>query len=115
MLNPNEIDARHIAPLQNALLSRRSIVDEHRVGKLYRDARAAYGDGKKVGDTKTLVSRIEWKPGMVLVTCTDVDTGLYVQLAGEVNNPQQSMLTFGQKFCQEYQDKMRGNVATKIW
>lgn len=115
MLNPNEIDQRHIAPLQNTLLSHRSTLDEHRVGKLYRDARLAYTDPKKTGDTKTLLSRVECNNGMVLVTCTDLDSGLYVQLVGEADKPQQSMLTFGQKFCQEYRDGMRGNVATKIW
>jgi hypothetical protein len=33
----------------------------------------------------------------------------------QTSGAQGTMLTFGKKFCQEFPDPMRQNVATKVW
>lgn len=113
MLNPNEVDPRHLPSIQAAILKHRSRLDDHTVSKLYKTAKQALTDPKAVGDAKMMVGRYSTANGTVTVTCTDVDSGLFVQLVAEAG--QEPLLIFGQKLCQEYRDAMRHNVATKIW
>lgn len=97
-------------------MKNRSVADEHLVSKLYRLAKAAFDvdDQKEAGDAKTSVAKIRNPNGTITVTCTDVDTGLFIVLAKGPEQPD-FLLTFGKKYCQEYRDTMRQNVATKIW
>jgi hypothetical protein len=117
MLNPREIDPKHVPPMQAALLKNRSVLDEHLVAKLYKLAKAAYaGEKEQRQDPKVMLARQVSQNGVVTAICTDGETGLFVQLAGDPQNTGKGpFLTFGRKFCQEYEDPMRQNIATKIW
>ena len=122
MLNPNEIDPKHLLPIQAAIMKHRSRLDEHRVAQLYQMARTALrGSQTAAGsqDPKTLLTRAISSTGGVSVTCTDADSGLFVQLSEDAGASSEkkggALLTFGQKFCQENRDTMWQNIATKIW
>lgn len=103
--------------MQAAILKHRSTLDEHQVSKLYRTAKEIlFGGELKAQDSNLLISKLEIGKGVLVVTCTDSKTGLFVQLAGTVKDgPDMTTMTFGQKYCQEVRDGMRLNVATKIW
>jgi len=116
MLNPNEIDPKHLPSLQAAIMKNRSRLDEHLVSKLYRMAKAAFDieDQKDAGDAKTQMAMSVHPNGTITVTATDVETGLFIVLSRIPNVPG-NFLTFGKKFCQERRDAMRQNTVTKIW
>lgn len=117
MLNPNEIDPKHLPSLQAAIMKNRSRLDEHLVSKLYKTAKAGFDatDLKGLVDSKTSINRSATAEGAVMVTCTDIETGLFVLLSKSTPESTDCLMTFGKKFCQEYRDSMRQNVATKIW
>lgn len=116
MLNPNEIGRKHLPSMQAAILKNRSVLDEHRVSMLYKQAKLLYGDPKVVASTTVWTSRVTTEGGAVTASCTDVETGLFVQLSGDpTKGVEEALLTFGHKFCQEVRDTMRQNIATKIW
>ena len=106
--------------MQTAIMKNRSKLDEFRVQELYRAATKLFMDPQLTAaeqqDGTMWRSRFITTEGFVVVTCTDEETGLYVQLSGPgtatVND---LMLIFGQKFCQEGKDTTRQNIATKIW
>ena len=104
--------------MQAALLKNRSVLDEHRVSKLYKTALLVYNGGAKAtssaNDRTISLVCTTGRDGGLTVTCTDVETGLFIQLSGD---PAKGwpLLVFGKKFCQESRDQMRQNVATKIW
>lgn len=112
MLSQNDIDPRHLAPIQAALLRNRSVVDEHLVARLYKTAKKALADPKTQVDPKMVVVRTALDAETVAVSCTDADTGLFIQLTGTAAS---SVLTFGKKYCQEITDAMRRNASTRIW
>ena len=117
MLNPNEIDPKHLPTLNTALMKHRSKLDEHRVAKLYAEARTlVLGSDLSVAQAqdKSVMRSVIRSQALTIVTCTDAETGLFVQLAG-LEGGKGLLLTFGQKFCQEARDVMRQNVATKVW
>lgn len=116
MLNPNKIDPKHLPALQAAILKNGSTLDEHLVSKLYVTAKAALkaGDGKMEADAKTVLVKNIAQAGVVSVTATDADTGLFVALTDQPEIPG-LLLTFGKKFAQETRDAMRQNIATRIW
>lgn len=114
MLNPNRIDPRHLPSMQAALLKHHSTLIEHQVEKLYGVAVKLLEGVKSPNDPKVLVSSYKAANESLTVTVTDVDTGLFVQLTDDKTTLKR-LMTFGQKFCQETHDAMRGNVATKIW
>lgn len=106
--------------MQTALLKARSKLDEFRVGVIYKAARDLFFEPKltlaQQQDETMWRSRLVSTEGVVLVTCTDTATGLFVQLSGPGTAQETDlMMTFGQKFCQEGRDMMRQNIATKIW
>lgn len=117
MLNPNEIDPKHLPPMQAALMKNRSRLDEYRVAKLYKLAKTVYaGHKEQLQDPTVMLVRNVSQTGIVTANCTDGETGLFVQLSGDPKKGDKSiLLAFGQKFCQEYEDTMRQNIATKIW
>jgi hypothetical protein len=115
MLNPREIDPKHLPALQAAILKNGSKLDEHLVSSLYRRAKAAYtGTETGVPDSKVSIVKTLSSIKLPAVTVTDMETGLFIVLA-QVAEGGQPLLTFGKKFCQEHGDAMRQNVATKIW
>lgn len=102
--------------MQAAILKNRSKLDEHLISKLYRAAAAALVAAPKTIDPSMMLTRALCDSPAVLVTCTDLNTGLFVQLCGDPEKGVDSaFVTLGQKFCQEGKDSMRGNIATKIW
>jgi hypothetical protein len=106
--------------MQTALMKARSKLDEHRVGVVYKAARDLFFNPElslaQKQDQTTWRSRLVGADGIILVTCTDAETGLFVQLSGLGTATENDlMLTFGQKFCQEGRDMARQNIATKIW
>ena len=106
--------------MQAAILKQRSVLDEHTVTGLYKSAKALFYDPAELGkaDATKWKSRIvtDHTPPLVMATCTDVNTGLFVQLTAKTGAVDSDlMLTFGHKYCQEVTDTMRGNRATKIW
>jgi hypothetical protein len=118
MLNPNEIHPKHLPSMQAALMKNRSKLDENQVSRLYATAAAVLSapDAARK-DPKVAVSRVvATEGGVVIATCTDVDTGLFVQLSGDpAKGVERAMLSFGKKYCQEVMDTMRQQIATKIW
>ncbi len=117
MLNPNEIDPRHLPSMQAAILKNRSALDEQKVAFLYRGARLHFMEPvAKATDKRVHATRSINQAGMVTATCTDPETGIFVQFTGDPGNGiEAALLVFGKKYCQEYRDAMRQNVATKIW
>lgn len=115
MLNPNEIHPKHLPSLQSAILRHRSVLDEHLVSKLYAAAKSAIAAEPKAADSSIWLTRNRIGD-YIVATCTDVATGLFVQLSG---NPEKdvsaALVTFGQKFCQEIRDTMRHNAAITVW
>jgi len=119
MLNPTEISPKHIPALQTSILKYRSKLDERKITALYKAAKtlffAANPSPNLLQDQTMWRSRIA-NQAVVVSVCTDVESGLFVQLAGEPNCREDDLLlTFGQKYCVEWKDSMRQNVATKIW
>lgn len=119
MLNPSEISPKHLPALQASLLKHRSKLDENRIVRLYKAAKDLFFDAKP--SPSLLQDQTMWRSriantGIVLSSCTDTETGLFIQLAGEPNCVEDSLLlTFGQKYCVEWRDTLRQNGATKIW
>lgn len=106
--------------MQTALMKNRSKADEFRVSALYESARELFfnpqvSPAQKM-DESMWRSRSVTTEGYIISTCTDAETGIYVQLVGPgTAKDDDIMLTFGQKFCQEGKDLARQNIATKIW
>ena len=119
MLNPNDINPKHIPAIQTTLLKNRSKADERKVTGLYKAAKSLFFAANP--STNLLQDQTMWRSriannAVIVSTCTDVETGLFIQLAGDPNCREDDLLlTFGQKFCVEWKDSMRQNVATKIW
>lgn len=119
MLNPNDISPKHIPALHATMMRYRSVLDERRIAKLYKAAKSLFFDANPSGSL--LQDQTMWRSriantGIVLSACTDVETGLFIQIAGEPNAREDDLLlTFGQKYCAEWRDSMRQNVSTKIW
>lgn len=119
MLNPHEVSPAHLPAMQAAILKQRSKLDEHVVSKLYKTAKRVFREPSAMADLATdqtiLPSRLCAGP-ITIGTCTDTNTGLFVQLSGPDGcSDDKLMLTFGTKYCQEVTDTIRGNRATKIW
>jgi hypothetical protein len=119
MFSPNNINPKHIPSLQACLMKFRSVLDERKVTGLYAAAKALFFNTKPsaslLQDSTMWRSRIATS-GVVLASCTDTETGLFVQLAGEPGATEDGLLlTFGVKYCVEWKDSMRSNVATKIF
>jgi len=105
--------------MQAALLKQRSRLDEHQVSKLYKTARQVFRNPEAVAnlaqDQTVWTSRL-CTGNLVLATCTDANTGLFVQFAGQQDAADDKLLlTFGIKFCQETVDTLRNHRSTKIW
>jgi|PlaIllAssembly_1097288.scaffolds.fasta_scaffold131577_2 hypothetical protein len=119
MLNPNEINPKHIHSLQATLMKYRSKLDERKITNLYKAAKTLFFQSNP--SASLLQDQTMWRSriannAVVISTCTDVETGLFIQLAGDPNSHEDALLlTFGQKYCVEWKDAMRNNVATKIW
>ena len=121
MLNSIDILPRHLPAMQNALMKRRSTLDERTVCRLYKAARASYMTNGVQPEPPT--GEGTWKNKMldpvlhtVTVTCTDIETGLFVALSGPAVADENSvLLTFGQKYCVDVKDTLRLNIATKVW
>ena len=117
MLNPREISARHLPTLQTTLLKRRSVLDERRIEKLYKAAKALFtANASRPNPSQTMwqtkIATGEW----TVCTCTDIETGLFIQLVGKQGcDGEDTCLTFGQKFCFDAVDAVRQLVVTKIW
>ena len=119
MLNPTKISPKHLPALTATLMKYRSRLDENRLTRLYVAAKELFyapnPSASLLQDQTMWRSRIATSV-VVLATCTDVETGLFIQLAGEPGCVEDSLLlTFGTKYCVEWKDTMRNNVATKIW
>jgi hypothetical protein len=119
MLNPHLISPKHLPSLNAALLGNRSKLDGNRVTILYREAKKLFYESQPspglFQDQTIWRSRLT-DQSLVVAACTDAETGLYIQLAGEPGCSDDGLLlTFGQKFCVEWRDSARQNVATKIW
>lgn len=115
MLRAFDIPARHLPPLQATVMKHRSKLDEDAVGRLYRQARLLFSGERVAVDPSMICSRIFFGT-TVIATCTDSGSGLFIQLSGEEGAaPDDLLLAFGQKFCQEAKDEIRGHIATKMW
>ncbi len=106
--------------MQTALMKVRSKLDEFRVGVIYRAAYDLFFNPvltpAQQFDQTLWRSRLVSSDGTILATATDVETGLFVQLSGPgAAQPEDLMMAFGQKYCQEGKDLARQNIATKIW
>lgn len=119
MLNPTDINPKHIHSLTATLMSHRSKLDEALVTRLYKAAKALFFDTNP--SSSLLQDQTMWRSriansAVVVSACTDVATGMFIQLAGAPNDREDSLLlTFGVKYCVEWKDTMRQNVATKFW
>lgn len=119
MLNPVNISPKHIPALTACLKKSRSMLDERTVSRLYEAAKELFAQPNP--SPNLLQDQTMWRSriansGVVLSSCTDVETGLFIQLSGDPNaRPDDLLLTFGIKYCVEWKDTMRSNVATKIW
>jgi hypothetical protein len=101
--------------MQAALMKHRSRLDEQCVNRLYRTAKQAFARLGEVNEQGISVTRTV-NGSTVSVACMDEETGLFVQLVGDEDKGLPgSLLTFGQKFCQETRDVQRQALLTKIW
>jgi hypothetical protein len=121
MINSIDILPRHLGALQTTLLKRRSSLDERTVVRLYKAAKASYMLNGVQPEPQT--GEGMWKSKVLdpvahtaLVTCTDMETGLFVAMSGPAVADENSvLLTFGQKYCVDVKDTLRLNIATKVW
>lgn len=120
MLNPSRIHPKHIVPLNNALMKHRSVNDTGTVTALYEAAKQLFFTPPSPQDQhadaqKVLRSRIMSGP-IVIASCMDAETGLFVQLVGEGQaSMDQLLLTFGQKWITEIRDPVSNSYVTKAW
>lgn len=115
MLNRTEIAQKHYAPIQAAILKHRSKLDEAMVSRLYRTVLGLLRNPNGPADQDTIQSRVVGE-NVVIITCTDKRSGLYVQLSGQLGvNPEDLTLVFGQKFCQEFRNPQDRTCITKVW
>jgi hypothetical protein len=119
MLSPNDINPKHIHSLQATLMKHRSILDERRITDLYKAAKSlffAVNPSPNLHQDQTMWRSRIANSAVVVSACTDVETGLFIQLAGDPKAREDDLLlTFGTKYCVEWKDTMRQNMATKIW
>lgn len=116
MLNPTEILPRHLTPLQAALMKWRSKLDAFRVNQLYGAARALFHGRENLSDDPSIIRSRFVAGDIVVAVCTDAASGVFVQLAGSKADGDAGLaLTFGQKYCQEGRETVRGGSSTKIW
>jgi hypothetical protein len=105
------IDETHRIALEAALKGRTTLT-QALLAKLYKHALEA-ATAATSRENGFFHSRIE-TPDYTVGTCTDVKTGVYVQLVKQKTNPH-LLLTLGQKFAMENVDTVRGNINTLFW
>jgi hypothetical protein len=121
MQKHHDLDPRHAAPMKAALMKHRSVVDEPLMNRMYRLAQNSFGDERIQGEGGITLVRVVTRNSegvncIVTVTCTDDQTGLFIQLSGDsARGFSGAMLSFGQRYCQEHWDNMRRHIVTKIW
>jgi hypothetical protein len=104
-------------PIMESVIRQNNYVNEKLMTRLYAAAWALYTDRnwKAQSSDNLSLSRIESKEAVV-AAATDMLSGFYVQLAGDVK-PQTvgKQLTVGRKLLMQGKHESLGQMATKLW
>jgi hypothetical protein len=104
-------------PIMESVIRQNNYVNEKLLTRLYAAAWSVYSDRnyKPQSSEQLSISRIESKDAVV-AAATDMPSGFYVQLAGDVK-PQTTgkQLTVGRKLLMQGRHESLGQVATKLW
>jgi hypothetical protein len=104
-------------PVMESVIRQNTIITEKLMAKLYGAAWNVYTDktAKPQSSENISISRIESKESVV-VSATDMGTGFYVQLAGDVKPaPTGKQLTVGRKLAMQGKHETLSQLATKLW
>lgn len=114
------IDAKHQIPLATAITAsapgRRALVEA-----LYREACALFFNtaAKEAGGDRTRTSAATGANFQVSASVMDSETGLFVQLNGELAPDGQAVsgpfLTYGKKYLVEAKNAQLSNTAVRLW
>jgi hypothetical protein len=104
-------------PIMESVIRQNNVVTEKLLAKLYSAAWNFYTDKnwQAQSSENISISRVESKD-VVVAAATDMVTGFYVQLAGDVK-PQTvgKLLTLGRKLAMQGKHATLGQMATKLW
>lgn len=104
-------------PVMESVIRQNTIVTEKLMAKLYGAAWNSYSDKnwQPQSSDNISMSRIESKESVV-TSATDMQTGFYVQLAGDAKPAAVGkQLTVGKKLAMQGKHATLGQMATKLW
>ena len=83
---------------------------------LYQEAKFALGDETYINRRSGKISLRRVKDGKgAFVTATDMDTGLFLQLANHDLSQINVVMTVGRLYVAETHDQVRHHSSTKVW
>lgn len=104
-------------PILESVIRQNNVVTEKLLAKLYGAAWNVYSDKswQPQSSENISMSRIESKESVV-AAATDMQTGFYVQLAGDAKPATiGKQLTIGRKLAMQGKHATLGQMATKLW
>jgi hypothetical protein len=104
-------------PVMESVIRQNNVITEKLMARLYSAAWIIYTDAKAIPQSSDniSISRIESKDAVV-TAATDMATGFYVQLAGDVKPATVGkQLTVGRKLAMQGKHATLGQMATKLW
>lgn len=104
-------------PVMESVIRQNNFITEKLMAKLYLTAWSLYQDKsyQPQSSENMSVSRVESKD-VVVVAATDMASGFYIQLAGDVKPAAVGKhLTVGRKLAMQGKHATLGQTATKLW
>lgn len=106
------IEETHKIALESAIRNH-TVLTAPLAARLYQNAHRAATEAKAGHDSGFLISRVE-NPQVVIGTCTDTRTGLFIQLV-QIRESKHLMLTLGSRWIVETSDAATGTTNLVYW
>lgn len=108
------IEEPHKSTLEQ-IIRQHNVVTESYLAKVYRATLDVFLSMNATSQPGLIFSRIA-NEKHVVASVTDERTGFYMQLAGEIKNPNQNkQITVGMKWAMQGKAELLSTTATKMW
>ena len=108
------IEDSHKVTLEQ-VIRQHAVITESYLARFYRSALDVFINPKQTAQVGMIFSRIA-NDKFVVASVTDERTGFYLQLAGEIANPNNGkQITVGTKWAMQGRAELLSTAATKIW